>query len=272
MQRDAVMMVWAVVVGVVCWGVSLAGFVQAAEKGPVGENAITELELRGWAPSLRGSVQSSSANLIGSIVRADETLGMDTTRQFLWPKATLHFARNHRIWVSYLDMPFAGDKTLTQTITFAGKTFNVNQTIHSELDVKEIAGGYQYDWLKFSQFASHLNLQVHYLDFKAKLSSSVTGTVSERINVPVPTIGGGIQVWPVQWLKLHGEFNIFKLGMSGFKGELIDSQTALTLSPWEWVGASVGYRYYKIIARDTETNERFDWLQHGPYVSVMVRF
>ncbi|MEK6617359.1 MAG: hypothetical protein AABY90_01555, partial [Nitrospirota bacterium] len=80
------------------------------------------------------------------------------------------------------------------------------------------------------------------------------------------------QAWPVDWLKMSADFNIFKLGVSGFKGELIDSQTALTISPWEWLGLSVGYRYYRIIARDTASSDRADWLQKGPYAGIMVRF
>jgi hypothetical protein len=239
---------------------------------PTGEDSWVELEVRGWAPSLRGTVQSSSASMIGTNLSLGDTLGMDTSRQFVWPKATLHFAKNHRIWASYLDMQYSGDKTLTQDVTFGGSTFTATQSVHSELNFKEIAGGYQYDWLKFSKFASNLNLQVHYLDINAKLRSNAVGAVTESIKAPIPTIGVGMQVWPVDWLKLHGDFNIFKLGVAGFKGEMIDSQAALTVSPWEWLGASVGYRYYRLIARDTDSGDRADWLQHGPYVSVMVRF
>ena len=68
----------------------------------------------------------------------------------------------------------------------------------------------------------------------------------------------------------NGEFNIFKLGIPGAKGELIDSQAAVTISPVEWIGLSAGYRYYRILARDTDSNDRADWLQKGPYVSVML--
>ncbi len=270
---------WGKMIGVavlVLWLWNAAGSIPAyAEEkaAPKGENAWVELEVRGWAPSLRGTVQSSATSLIGSNLSLGDTLGMDTSKQFVWPKATLHFAKNHRIWASYLDMQYAGDKTLTQTVTFGGNTFAVAQSVHSELNFKDISGGYQYDWLKFSKFASNLNLQVHYLDIKAQLQATgVSGVVKESFKVPLPTIGGGIQIWPVDWLKLHGDFNILKLGVAGFKGEMIDSQAALTVSPWEWLGASVGYRYYRIIARDTKSDDRADWLQHGPYVSIIARF
>ncbi len=271
-RATLVSVVLALVLSGVAWPTGTSAATSDGESVPNGEASWVELEVRGWAPSLRGTVQSSSTSVIGSNLSLGDTLGVDTSRQFVWPKATLHFAENHRIWASYLDMRFAGDKTLTQTINFNGQQFLASQSVHSQLDFKEIAGGYQYDWLKFSKFASNLNLQVHYLDIAAKLRSNAVPTVSESVKAPIPTIGGGVQIWPVKWLKLHGDFNFFKLGVSGFKGEMIDSQAALTVSPWEWLGASVGYRYYRIIARDTESGDRADWLQHGPYISLIARF
>jgi len=163
---------------------------------------------------------------------------MNTQQSFLWPKVTLHVAERHRPSVSYLNMQYGGDKTITQTINFGGKIFIASTAVHSELDFKEIVFGYQYDFLNFDWLAANLNLQVHYLDIEAQLRSVAVGTAKEDFQVPVPTFGGGIQAWPVDWLKMSADFNIFKLGVSGFKGELIDSQTALTISPWEWLGLS----------------------------------
>jgi len=77
---------------------------------------------------------------------------------------------------------------------------------------------------KFDCLAANLNLQVHYLDIDVELLGTGVGTAKEDFQVPVPTIGGGIQAWPVDWLKMSADFSIFKLGVSGFKDELIDSQ------------------------------------------------
>ncbi len=253
----------------ILWG---GTFVDQAQAAPKGENAWIELELRGWGPTLKGSVQSSSTGLPGSTLDFASTLGVNTRQNFYLPKLSLHFAENHRIWASYLNMQYAGDKTITQQFNFGGQTFTVGESTHTELKFKEIAGGYQYDFLKFSRFAANLNLQVHYLDIEAQVRGNTVGTVKETIQVPIPTIGGGLQIWPHDWVKISAEFNIFKLGVSGFKGELIDSQGALTISPWDWVGLSVGYRYFRVIARDTDKGDRADWLQKGPYIGIMARF
>lgn len=239
---------------------------------PNGENAWLELELRGWAPTMRGNVVSSATGLPGTDVSLGDTLGMNTQQNFWWPKATLHFADRHRLFVSYLDMRYAGDKTITQSFIFDGTTYNVGESVHSQIEFKDAVLGYQYDLLKFSRFALNLNLQAHYLDIETEVRGATMGSEKESFEVLIPTIGGGVQIWPTDWLKLSGDFNVFKMGISGAKGELIDSQAAITISPMEWVGLSAGYRYFRIIARDTDSNDRADWLQEGPYVSLMVRF
>ncbi len=145
-------------------------------------------------------------------------LGDEHPSELLLPKVTLHVAERHRPSVSGLHMQYGGDNTIAQNINFGGSTFAVNTSVHSELDFKEIVFGHQYDFLNFDWLTANLKLQVHYLDIEAQLRSVAVGTAKEDFQVPVPTIGGGIQAWPVDWLKMSADFNIFKLGVSGFQG------------------------------------------------------
>jgi len=169
-------------------------------------------------------------------------------------------------------MQYAGDKTVTQEFTFGGTTFPISEATHSEIDFKELEAEYRYDFLKFSWLAASANLQVRYLDIDAEVRGVSQGTRKEDFQVPVPTIGVGIRVWPVEWLKVNGDFNIFKLGISAYEAELINSQAAVTFSPWDWVGLSVGYRYYRVLLQDTDSADRADWFQKGPYLAVTARF
>ena len=244
----------------------------AFRERPIGESAWVELELRWWFPTLSGSVQSSVGTTVGSTLDLQQTLGVDTTKNFLWPKATLHFADRHRLWATYLGMDYTGATTLTQAIEFGGATFPAGTATTSEIDVKEIVGAYQYDLLKFSRATVRLDLQVHYYDFKGSLSGAGVGTIQEDFQFALPTIGGGVDIWPFDWLKIGGDFNVFKLTVSGMKGQILDGQAGVTISPWEWLGISGGYRYLKINVDDTKENDQVNWLQDGFYGSVMVRF
>ncbi len=245
---------------------------EMAQASPRGEGMSIELEIRAWMPTLSASIQSSETSTIGDEVDLESTLGMKTRQNFFWPKVTLHFADRHRLSVSYLKMQYAGDKTVTQEFTFGGTKFLISEAIHSEIDYKELEAEYRYDFLKFSRLAASANLQVRYLDIDAEVRGAMLGTAKEDFQVPVPTVGVGIRVWPVEWLKVSGDFNIFKLGISAYEAEVIDSQAAVTFSPWDWVGMSVGYRYYRVLLQDTDSGDRADWFQKGPYVAVTARF
>jgi hypothetical protein len=238
---------------------------------PKGENSRFEFELRGWSPTLSGRLQASDKGNPGNRLRLDEDLGVNTQQSFFWPKATLRLAQRHRLSVSYLGMRYSGDKTLTQDFNFAGGVYTAGMRTHTQIDFKEIVAGYQYDYLIGKALMTYVNLQVHYLDFKGEVSTD-TSTVKRDFQAPVPTIGTGLRVYPFPWLKLSGEFNVFKMGIAGKKGELLDGQAAMTISPWERFGISLGYRYFRVIAVDTEVDNRVDWLQEGPYASVLVRF
>ncbi len=247
---------------------------EMAQASPRGEGMSIELEIRAWMPTLSASIQSSETSTIGDEVDLESTLGVDTRQNFLWPKVTLHFADRHRLSVSYLNMRYSGDKIVTQEFTFGGITFNVDEAIHSEVNFDELAAEYQYDFLKFSWLAASANLQARYLDIEGEVRGATQGTSKEDFQVPVPTIGVGIRVWPVEWLKVSGDFNVFKLGISAYEAEVIDSEAALTFSPWawDWFGLSVGYVYYRVLLQDTDSGDRADWFQKGPYAAATARF
>lgn len=238
---------------------------------PRGEDQWLELELRGWAPTLSGSARSTANGGTATDVDYDETLGMDTRENFYWPRATFHFAENHRLVASWLHVQYGGDTTVSRQFSFGGTTFTAGEGIHSELELTELTGGYQYDLLKFSRLSANLNLQVHVLDLEAKVRGNTLGSVREQITAPIPTIGGGLRLWPWEWLKVSGDFNIFKASASGFEGELIDSEAMLVISPWNWIGLGAGYRYWRGLARDTDSNDRIDWLQQGPFFTIVLR-
>jgi hypothetical protein len=258
-----------------------------------------EPKARWWFPTLSGKVSSSTTNAPGTGLTASGDLALKTSRNFIWPALTTHFAERHRVTLSYLPMDYSGNRTLAQSITFAGSTFGAGTRLQSELSLTDVSAAYQYDLLKASSGSLFLSIQAHYLDLKAHLkgtNGSTVTDVSKRLQIPVPTIGGGLQLAPFRGLSLNGDFNIFKMGIKGFKGELIESQAGLTLHPLAYLGdnrrewcstfaptfcvspradslaLSAGFRYFRVLARDNVGANQVDWLQQGPYIDLSVKF
>ncbi len=229
-----------------------------------------ELQARGWNPTLNGVIQFGGVT--ASNLNFSNDLGVDTQKWFFWPKISLTAAERHHFSVNYLDMNLTGDKRLTQAITFGTSTFNINAPVRTEIEFKEVLVGYQYDFLTGSWVTAKVNLQVHYVKFNSQLQSPGVGSPQGTFEMAIPTIGPGLKISPYRWVQLEGHFNLFKAGIPGKRGQLLEGQAALTVSPWTWLNLSIGYRYFKLIGQDTDVGNRLDWLQKGIYIGLASRF
>ncbi|MFM8552097.1 MAG: hypothetical protein ACKOCD_07275, partial [Nitrospiraceae bacterium] len=252
-----------------------------------------------WFPSLHAKFLSSTATAPGTALNPESDLGMRTTRNFVWPSLTIQPADRHRLTLSYLPMHYGGDTTLTQNLAFAGRTFASGSSLHSDLNFTDASATYAYDVLRGAAGNFFLDVQVHYLDIGTRLrgtAGSGTVDIDKRLQTPIPTIGGGVRSASFHGLSLDGDFNIFKMGIPGFKGELIDSQVGVKLDPLAWaknspgqlcnpfapsmcitpeadrVTVTGGFRYFRVLERDTRGLTQLDWLQKGPYVGLSIRF
>jgi hypothetical protein len=259
-----------------------------------------EPQVNWWFPTLHGRFLSSVGGAPGTNLHPGADLGMKTVRNFVWPSLTAHLADRHRLIFSYLPMNYGGDLTLTQSVSFFGRQFAAGTNLHSELSLTDYSATYQYDVLQTSKGSGFVSVQVHYLDFKARLDgnpgSQPSTAVEKKLQLPVPTIGAGLRTQPIYGLSVNGDFHIFKLGVGSFKGELIDSHIGLTLNPFvvfgttprelcstfaptlclstatDRVAISTGFRYFRVQASDADGATQVDWLQKGPYIALSIKF
>jgi len=257
-------------------------------------------QARWWFPSLRATVLSSVAGSPGTSLSPDSDLGIKTSRNFLYPMLTAQWAERHRLVLSYLTMQYGGNKTLAQDISFAGYQFSSGTALQSTMNLTDASATYQYDVWRAAPGTAYVSVQARYLEMKTRLQGMAGGIradLQKQLSIPLPTIGGGLRTNPWYGLSLNGEFNIFKMGISGYKGELIDSQVGLTWNPlalWNFpsrelcstlaprlclpfkpdgIAVSTGYRYFRVLARDTGANPtQMDWLLKGPYLDISMKF
>lgn len=259
-----------------------------------------EPKARWWFPALHAKILTSAGGSPGTSLQPDSDLGIKTSRNFIWPMLTAQLAERHRVVLSYLPMQYGGNRTLTQNVSFAGYQFLSGAALQSTLNLTDASVTYQYDVLRAAPGTAYLSIQARYLEMKTRLQGTAGSTrvdLEKQLSVPIPTIGGGLRTNSWYGLSLNGDFNIFKMGISGYKGELIDSQVGLTFNPlalWKTpprelcstfaptlclpfspdnVAISTGYRYFHALARDRGANPtQMDWLLKGPYLDISIKF
>lgn len=226
-------------------------------------------EVRYWRPTLESEVAGSTAGLQGTTVDAVDTLGLDEEQNVFEGRAGIGFLGRHKLRLGYLPLSFDGDRTITQTFTFEGQTFTANDRVITDLDVKILRLGYEYDFFRTAVGYLGFLLEVHYFEGEARLRDVTAGfdrTVD--FNVPVPVIGLAFRAYPITRIISVGAELV---GVSaGSKGHYLDGEASITLSPWPFVELTAGYRAIDLEFEDDD--DRIDLFLHGPFAMFTVRF
>ncbi|MCX7793466.1 MAG: TIGR04219 family outer membrane beta-barrel protein [Thermodesulfovibrionales bacterium] len=155
---------------------------------------------------------------------------------------------------------------------FGDKTFNANVPFDSEvqLDHYDIALYYGIPGLKTATLGIlniELGLNARIIDFYAEVKQPTTSiSASKSATIPVPMVYAGIQVEPVDLLKIEGEFR----GIAYSSNHYYDIIGRLKLNPFGPLFIAGGYRYedVKIDYSDIEAEFKLK----GPFLEAGIEF
>jgi outer membrane protein len=219
-----------------------------------------------WFPKLSGSAQT---NATGD-TRFDfkDTLGVED-KNIPFGEAFLRFGST-TLRVGYTQLTFDGDKRLTQTVIFNGKTFSATDNVISSLDMKMIDGEVQYDILRpdvgVAGFNIGLILKVKYVDGKVELRNSTT-TETKDFKAPIPMIGAAAGAG---FLKDMVRVDARAAGIAYSGNHLYDADAYASFAPVPFIRIQGGYRYIDLKIDKDGTLGTFKL--KGPYVGAQLSF
>lgn len=219
-----------------------------------------------WFPKLTGSAQT---NATGD-TRFDfkDTLGVKD-ENIPFGEAFLRIG-NTTLRVGYTQMKFDGDKELTQTVVFNGKTYSASDNVISSLDMKMIDGEVQYDFLRpdvgLAGFNLGLILKVKYVDGKVELRNSTT-TETKDFKAPIPMIGAAAGVGFLKDM-VRVDARAAWIAYSG--NHLYDADAYASFAPLPFIRIQGGYRYIDLKIDKDDTLASFKL--SGPYVGAQLSF
>jgi hypothetical protein len=101
-------------------------------------------------------------NQIGTDINLVDDLGFDKDKGFSEGRLQIKVRQYHKFNFAYLPLKWDGDKVITQNIQFSGQTYSAGTRVQSEMDLKMLKGGYEYEffggWLGF--FAATVDVLV----------------------------------------------------------------------------------------------------------------
>lgn len=233
----------------------------------IGEDYNLEIEGRYWKPSLDSTVKIVESG-IGNEFKLVDDLGLAKDKDAGEGRMQIKFFRKHKFNFSFLPLKWEGDKIITRTIEFSGKTYTAGTRVQSKLDLNLFKIGYEYDFLTGENgfLGAAIDVAVGNVAIELK-APTLAIQEKEEITVPFPLLGLIGRFYPIKWLNFTAKISGLPLGSYG---HIMDAEASLQINPLKYVGISGGYRYFEVRGRYNENS--VDFKLDGPFATLLVRF
>jgi hypothetical protein len=234
---------------------------------------VFELGVRFWAPTPELRIRTGALAALGeNEVDFVGEFGIEDTR-FREIRAVLKPGRKHKLRFHYLPIEYHEETTLTRTITFGGRTFNVGLPANGDLEWRMWTIGYEWDMVAGDRGFFGAIIEVRKNDIRASLASPITETGLTEAEPWVPAVGVIGRAYPTRNFSITAEFTGFKVPDSitdEFEAKLLDFDIYGTINFGSNVGVQGGYR--SLTAEYEETDDAGDMKLKGLYFGGLVRF
>lgn len=233
----------------------------------IGEDYNLEIEGRYWKPRLDSTIKIVESG-IGNEFKLVDDLGFDREKDAGEGRLQIKFFRKHKFNFSFLPLKWAGDKIITRTIEFSGKTYTAGTRVQSKLDLNLFKAGYEYDFLtgQYGFLGAVIDILIGNVGIELK-APELAIQEKEEITAPLPALGLMGRLYPFKWLNITAKVSGLP---AGSYGHILDAEVSLHINPVKYVGISGGYRYFEIKGRYNDNS--VDFRLNGPFAALLVRF
>jgi len=189
--------------GLLFLGLAVAGEVPSAErpllqppKFSIPSPITDRFALRGmfYRPAINTIVRydNAEAGTIGTLISAEDTLGLADSRNQGWVDMMFRLTPRHRIQAKYYQQTRRGTALLTQDVEFGDETFTpADGQIRTGTDLRQLDLTYTYSLLRREKIELGLGIGIHLLQFEGSISAPLRFE-TETLDAagPFPTLAG----------------------------------------------------------------------------------
>jgi hypothetical protein len=195
--------------GLLFLGVAAAGEAPPAErvllqppKFAIASPITDRFAIRGmfYRPALSTIVRYDNAatNTAGTVISAEDTLGLADTRSQGWVDMMFRLTPRHRIQAKYYQQTRHGTALLNQSVRFGDETFTAaDGQIRSGIDLRQLDLSYTYSLLRREKIELGLGIGLHLLQFEGSISAPLRFE-TETLDAagPFPTLNASA-IWRI---------------------------------------------------------------------------
>lgn len=229
--------------------------------------ALLKVDGRYWFTNLDANAKVSKGGVIGTDLDLVKDLGIDDKKNFWEGRITLELG-HHKIRYGFTPLKWDGSRTLSQSITFNGRTYSASTTVDTKLNLDYHRLGYEYDFIDLLDNRLGVIVELKYFDADARLKDTSLGIdESKKVRAPIPTVGIGGQVGLPFLFSVGGEVTGITVGKNAY---LVDAEAGVNLKPFPFVVISGGYRIFKLHLENND--DKGNVTLKGPFAMLRADF
>jgi hypothetical protein len=183
----------------------------------------------------------------GTLISAEEDLGLDDSDTVLQLELTLLPGDHHLVRLSGLSMRRSGYAYLTRTIEWDDETYTAGQRVDSRINISMI--GLTYGWLPFRtdryEFGVTAGVQIADVEMNAEVRSQEPEEAEEGI-APIPFVGiEGRYDFSRRW-SIDGRYQYLSLSKDDLDAKITDARIAIRWRKNQHLVLGLGYRLFDL--------------------------
>jgi len=170
----------------------------------------------------------SSAGVAGTLVSAEDTLGLKDQLKQVSVDMMFRILERHRIRADFYKMTRSGDEVISQQIRFGDDVYVVNDRVLTAMDLRKLGLTYTYSVLRRERWEVGLGLGLHLLQLEGTLEAPAR-FVDERLDTagPFATLATEVTWRPTKRFSanvavnyLSGHVDDVKGGYQSYRGDV----------------------------------------------------
>ena len=150
-----------------------------------------------------------AAGTAGTLISAEDTLGLADSRNQGWADLLFRITPRHRIQAKYYQQTRNGTALLTQDVQFGAETFTPDDgQIRSRIDLRQLDLTYTYSVLRMEKIELGVGLGIHLLQFEGSIAAPLRFE-TETLDAagPFPTLAAAATWRFTQRFSLNADVN-----------------------------------------------------------------
>jgi len=187
------------------------------------------MSVGGYLVEFRTSAGVGSGNVIGSVLRLEDELGLDPRKSFVRGDGFYRFNPRHAIGFGIWSLSRRGENSITDEIEWDDVTYTAFADIKSTFDVDWLRLDWRYSFMRMERGEAGINVGLSSYRFSASLEGmgSIGATSGsyrreESIVAPVPTLGMFVNFAITPNVLFRSSFNYLTLRIGDIDARVSD--------------------------------------------------